>query len=111
MRRVKHTADTDTTPSRASALLQTVLIMPTLCVGMQAGRSASMGDAERHRWHYHAERGNDRMFGRQSALLFRGITQHRVQIPGDVLIVPTLCVGMQARRSASMGDAERHRRH
>jgi hypothetical protein len=35
------------------------LIVPTLCVGMPDGRSASRADAERLEMRHHAERGND----------------------------------------------------
>ncbi|RZI33373.1 hypothetical protein EUX57_02565 [Pseudomonas orientalis] len=40
------------------------LIVPTLCVGMpplDALRPAFNSDAERHRMHSHAERGNDQV--------------------------------------------------
>jgi hypothetical protein len=39
------------------------MIVPTLRVGMPPGtlRVPSLGDAERHRMHSHAERGNDQV--------------------------------------------------
>ncbi|TVT85276.1 hypothetical protein FPT12_06535 [Pseudomonas sp. H3(2019)] len=59
-----------------------LLIVPTLCVGMPPGtlRVPSRRDAERHRMHSHAERGNDqgasgpqkRRLPRGSRLLFNG---------------------------------------
>ncbi|KAA0996712.1 hypothetical protein FQ192_02790 [Pseudomonas sp. ANT_J12] len=52
------------------------MIVPTLCVGMPHGRSASTCDAERHGIHSHAERGNDHV-----PIDFRGRKKGQPKLP------------------------------